>query len=400
MSHNHSERMRRETNLKINSLLRLLEALDTVEKVLGQAVAQFKRDNGQKPFPLTRDIIEPSSLGIHFTYFKDYPLSVSTHLLQRVQAKSKSELSALRKKKERLKKYQGAILTMQDHNYKSIKEQGTLPKIDEGCLCTPQIGLGKVRRLANGLFWLTEEYTYLGEQEVDSVSASSPSLWQEGKILNKKGTIVCNSNSKLSDKMSVKVAPKLHGSRDNACEQLYTDIIDFTVMEKLNAMDPKARGDYTAQFYKELFQENDWLLPVRKKDSASKALHSFENKEQSITSNRETVRKRNRGRDKYSARSSDLARLFSGKKKDRHITRERKLQTQRAVQCQEVPKDQLISKNKNRQVLRRRQRAQQAPETLQKDIVFSKMTMNHVAPRKNNASIAEEHSMQKFLDSI
>merc|ERR1719245_1352437 len=117
-------------------------------------------------------------------------------------------------------------------------------------------------------------------------------------------------------------------------------------------MDPKARGDYTAQFYKELFQENDWLLPVRKKGSASNALPSFENKEQSteqsITSNSVTVRKRNRGQDKYSAQCSDLARLFSAKKKDRHITRERKLQTQRAVQCQELPKNQLISKNKNR----------------------------------------------------
>jgi len=350
MSPNHSERTRRETNFKINSLLHLLEALDTVEKVLGRALDQFKGKNGQKPSPLTRDIIEPRSLGIHFTYFKDYPLSVSTHILRKIQAKSKSELSAMKKKKEWLKKVQAAILTEQDDNWQSNKDQGTLPKIDEGCLCTPKIGLVKVLRQENGLFGLTEEYTYFGEQALKSDSGWSPGLSQEDET--HKHECVYHTTNKVPDKCSINAASKLqNGSRDNEGEQLYADIIDLNVMEKLNGMDAKARGDYTAQFYEELFQENDWLLPAKRKDNASKKLHSFENEaqsiEQSITS-RDAARKRNRGFDKYNSQCSDLARLFSGKKKDRNNIRERKLQTQRVAQSQDCPENQLISKNEKK----------------------------------------------------
>jgi len=367
MSPNHSERTRRETNFKINSLQRLIEALDTVEKVFGRALDQFKGKNGQKSSPLTRDIIEPRSLGIHFTYFKDYPLSVSTHILRKIQAKSKSELSAMKKKKEWLKKVQAAILTEQDDNWQSNKDQGTLPKIDEGCLCTPKIELVKVLRHENGLFGLTEEYTYFGEKAVKSDSVWSPGLSQEDE-------------THKQEWCSVKAASKLqNGLRDNEGEQLYTDIIDLNVMEKLNGMDPEARGDYTAQFYEELFQENDWLLPAKRKGNASKTLHSFENKapstEQSITSSRDAARKRNRRFDKYNSQGSDLARLFSGKKKDRSSVRERKFQTQRAAQCQDCPENQLISNNEKKKVLRRRQRTQQEPQnvterycTLQKNV--------------------------------
>jgi len=367
MSPNHSERTRRETNFKINSLQRLIEALDTVEKVFGRALDQFKGKNGQKSSPLTRDIIEPRSLGIHFTYFKDYPLSVSTHILQRIQAKSKSELSALKKKKEWLKEFQGAILTKQDDNWQSNKDQGTLPKIEEGCLCTPKIGLVKVLRQENGLFGLTEEYTYFGEQAVKSDSGWSPGLSHEDET--HKHECVYHTTNKVPDKCSINAASKLqNGSRDYEGEQLYADIIDLNVMEKLNGMDAKARGDYTAQFYEELFQENDWLLPAKRKDNASKKLHSFENEaqsiEQSITSSRDAARKRNRGFDKYNSQCSDLARLFSGKKKDRNNIRERKLQTQRVAQCQDYPENQLISKNEKNKVLRRKQRTQQEPQNV------------------------------------
>jgi len=384
MSPNHCERMRRETNFKISSLLRLLEAFDIVEKVFGQALDQLKRKNGQKPSPLTRDIIEPGSLGVHFPFFKDYPLSVSTHILRRIQAKSNSELAALKKKKEWLKKFQGAILPKQDHNWQSKKDQGTLPKIQEGCLCTPKIVV-KVLRQANGLFRLTEEYTYFGEQAVKSDSSRSTNFSQEDETHKQECMIGYNTISKLPDKSSVKMASKLQNvSADDDGEQLYSDIIDFNVMEKLNAMDPKARGDYTAQFYEELFQENDWLLTAKKTDNVSKVLHSFGHRahsmEQSVTSTRDAARKRIRGRDKYNAQCSDLARLFSGKRKDRNTVRERKLQTQRVVQCQDWLENLQISNNEKNKVLRRRQRTQQEPQTSLKDILLCEKMLELVDP--------------------
>lgn len=42
----------------------------------------------------------------------------------------------------------------------------------------------------------------------------------------------------------------------------HLDTIDLDVIEKLDEMDPEERAEYTAQFYTELLDEEDWLCPV------------------------------------------------------------------------------------------------------------------------------------------
>jgi len=374
------ERSRKETNVKIKSLTGLLETLNAVEKVLGHALDRFQASDGQKFSPVTKDVIDQSSLGIHFTYFKDLPITVSCDLLRRKKAESESELLALQKKQKRLERCQSTILLEKDHNYQVGKEPSTLPKIEEGRLCTPKIRLGKVRRDEKGLFKLTEEYTYMGEEQIKSAwgkpSSLYPSDMLEGLKKEVQKKIQCSHNKMLSDEITVKVAAQqiqaVPDSKDKDAEHLYSNLIDFEVMEKLNGMDPKTRGDYTAQFYRELFEGNDWLLSAKKKVYGQKALDSVENKdryfEQPAVFSRDAARPQSIGRGRP---SSDLARLFTGKKKGRPETkRERKLQTQKAIQVQECPKDRLVAKNKSKQVSQWTRGNQGESDILQEDVLF------------------------------
>jgi len=325
--------------VKIKSLSRLLEALDTIEEVLGRAADRFQASGGQDPSPLTKDIIEPNTLGMYFSYLKDLPLKVSSHLLRRKQADSKNELSALQKKQKRLATCQGTIPLHKDHTY------STLPRIEEDRLCTPKISLAKVHRDENGLFKLTEEYTNMSDEEVEVSKIRSPTC-----------LTIDSSDSNDND------------------SNLYSDLIDFDVMVKLDGMDPKTRGDYTSQFYRELFVESDWLHLGKKKDNGTKGLLYGENKdrssEQTLISSRQTVRKRKKARP-----SSDLMRLFIGKKKGRtHTTRERKLQTQKTVQSQKCSVEQFTSENQSKRVPRRSQGTQQQPCILQENVAFPSFT--------------------------
>jgi len=354
------ERSRRETNVKIKSLSRLLEALDTVEEVLGRAADRFRASGGQDPSPLTKDIIEPNTLGIYFSYLKDLPLKVSSHLLRRKQADSKNELSALQKKQKRLATCQGTIPLKKDHTY------STLPKIEEDRLCTPKISLAKVRRDENGLFKLTEEYTNMGDEEVEVSKIKLPTC-----------LTIDSSDSKDTD------------------SNLYSDLIDFDVMIKLDGMDPKTRGDYTSQFYRELFVESDWLHSAKKKDNVTKGLLSGENKdrssEQSLITSRQT-RKRKKARP-----SSDLMKLFIGKKKGRtHKTRERKLQTQKAVRSQECSMDQLKSENQSKRVSRQTQGTQQQPCILEEDVTFPPFKAEFLDRCNHKAAGGSKQLKEKF----
>jgi len=364
------ERSRKETNVKIKSLSRLLEALDTVAEVLGRAADRFQAKGGQNPSPLTKDIVEPNTLGIHFSYFKDLPLKVSSRLLRRKQAESESELSALQKKQQRLATCQGTIPVEKDHNYQARKKLSTLPRIEEDRLCTPKISLAKVRMDENGLFKLTEEYTNMGEEEVEGSAVKSP-IWDSRD----------GSDSKDS-----------HGSA------LYSDLIDFDVMEKLHGMDPKTRGDFTAQFYRELFEESDWLLPAKKKENTVNAFvktmdHSIE---QPAVSTREAVRARKKARDVHRGLCSDLTRLFTGKKKGRsYKKKDRKLQTQNTVQCQESFKDQLISKKPTKRVSQRTTGTHRQQDILQ-DVASSMFTAELSDCRKHMAGGGNKQLTEKF----
>jgi len=398
------ERSRRETNVKIKSLSRLLEALSTVEEVLSRAVGKFQGNGAHDSSPLTKDIVEPSSLGIHFTYFKDFPLTESSHLLRRMQTESEAELIALQKKQRRLEKVQDTILNGEDE---VRKEQFALPKIEEGRLCTPKIRLGKVRRGENGLFKLTEEYTYMGEQEVENASNTLPT-WnlkekKDGRIKESKSKIEFNGTlNKLQNETSIERATAVMDSsnaKDNKDEDLWSDIIDINEMEKLDGMDPKTRGDYTAQFYKDLFQENDWLQSSKKKDTLLPSEKKNRCSEQSVTPSRETLRPRNKRRDVYKGSSTPLARLFSGKKDRSNTRRKRKVQTQKNVQRQEYSREQLKSKSSSKRVLQRKQRTQREPDILQEDNIFSTLTVKLLDSGKNKAVDAKNHFKEKFSDS-
>jgi len=374
------ERSRKETDVKIRSLSGLLETLNTVEEVLGRALDRFQVSNEQKSSPLTKDVIEQSSLGIHFTYFKDLPITVSCDLLRRKKAESESELMALQKKQKRLERCQSTILLEKNHNYQVGKEPSTLPKIEEGRLCTPKIRLGKVRRDEKGLFKLTEEYTYMGEEQIKSAWGKSSSLnsseMLEGRKKEVKKKVQCSPIKASPEESPVEVTAQqtqeVSDPKDKDGEHLYSNLIDFEVMEKLDGMDPKTRGDYTAQFYRELFEGNDWLLSAKKKVNGQKALDSVENKdlsfEQPAVFSRDAARAQSVGRGRP---SSDLARLFTGKKKGRPETkRERKLQTQKATQVQQCPKDRLISKNKSKRVSQWTRGNQRESDILQEDVLF------------------------------
>jgi len=358
------ERSRRETNVKIKSLSSLLEALDTVEEVLGRAADRFQANGGQDPPPLTKDLIDPNTLGVYFSYFKDLPLKVSSHLLRRKQADSKNELSALQKKQKRLETCQGTIPRMKDQIY------STLPKIEEDRLCTPKTSLAKVHRDENGLFKLTEEYTNMGDEEVEVSKIRSPTC------------LTMDSSD----------------AYDHDCN-LYSDLIDFDVMVKLDGMDPKTRGDYTSQFYRELFVESDWLHSAKKKDS-TKGLVSGENKdrssEQTIVSSRQPVRKRKKARP-----SSDLMKLFIGKKKGRtHPPRERRSQTQKAVQSQECSKEQLISESQSKRVSRRTQQGiPQQSCILQEDKPFPPFTAEP-SDRSNHKAAGGRKQLKEQFSSF
>lgn len=400
------DRSRRETSVKIKSLLRLLEALDTVEEVLSRARDRFQASGGQNPSLLTKDFIEPSSLGIHFTYLKDLPLTLSSHLLRKKQTESESELSALQKKQERLEICQGTALIKERQNSQARKEPSTLPKIEEGQLCTPKIRLGKVCRDKNGLFRLTEEYTYMGEEEVMNGTTKSPTLNPKGEQSFRKTEAKNKSESKsirdlpndTSDTVTSQQKQYGSDSKSKEGDRMYSDLIDFDVMEKLDGMDPKTRGDYTAQFYRDLFEESEWLLSAQKKQNPPKAMLSVEKNdrysEQSVVSIKEGSRERKKGRDVFSRPSSDLARLFTGKKKDRsHTVRERKLQTQKAVQCQERSKDHLLLKNQSKRVT---QGTQQQPGILHEDVAFSPLMAEILDPSKHNAVDGNKQLKEKF----
>lgn len=363
------ERSQRETNVKIKSLLRLLEALDTAEEVLSRALDKFQGNGANKPSPLTKDIIEPSSLGIHFTYFKDFPLTKSSYLVKRIQTETEDELLALQKKKRRLEKCQGSIKVEKDHGYQVRKERFKLPKIEEDCLCTPIIRLGKVRRGKNGLFQLTEEYTYMGELEVPNTINKSKTCnyreKKEGRRKEVKSKLELNNLSKLPVEVST-TFQNSPNSKDSD-EDLWSDIIDINEMEKLNGMDPKTRGDYTAQFYKDLFKESDWLITSKTKDICPKALVTAEKKKTSSDSKLP----RNKGRRVFNGPSSELARLFSGRKSCTQTRRGKKVQTQRAEQSQEHFKEHL---NQSKRVLPRRQRVQQESDISKEDVFFSPLT--------------------------
>merc|ERR1712060_122196 len=227
---------------------------------------------------------------------------------------------------------------------------------------------------------LTEEYTYMGEEQIKSTwgksSSLNPSEMLEGSKKEVKKEVHCSPDKASPEETTVEVTAQqtqeVSDSKDKDHEHLYSNLIDFEVMEKLDGMDPKTRGDYTAQFYRELFEGNDWLLSAKKKVNGQKALDSMEKKDRSFEQHavfsRDAARAQNVGRGRP---SSDLARLFTGKKKGRPETkRERKLQSQKAIQVQECPKDRLISKNKSKRVSQWTRGNQRQSDILQEDVLF------------------------------
>lgn len=342
------KRSRKEITVKIKSLLRLQEELDAVEDILGSAVAFYRVSVEKSPVPITRDIIEPSHLGVYFTWLKDLPITASSNLLRRKLTESASELSALQKEKLRLDKCQGA-----NTKFLAVRELSALPRIEEGRPSNPRTRFKKVYwDKRNGMFKLTEEFTDNGYDklltskiksstrdsrfiEIKSVRDKESQFGRSTKVKSKKG----HSAWKLIHGTIFKTVPLLiedpSDLKNEDCDNMYSDLIDLDKMEKLDSIDVKQRRVYTAKCYGELFDENSSLLPAKNKVRSNKE----ENKdcsdtEQLLVSGSKVSRTHRRNYDIFTKPSLKLARLFIGKKKDRSKLY-RTMQLQKTVQSQE-----------------------------------------------------------------
>jgi len=274
----------------MDSLSRLREALDAVEVVLDSAMNQFRKQEVSKLVVLVKDVIEPRKLGILFTYFKDLRLTNSTGFLKKKQEETERELSILEKRKQRLQICQSSILEEQKHqDFEETRETSNLPKIEEHRPCMPVTKLGKISRDENGLFEISEEkFAYeelrkpdeniskvLHKNAVDQEEMSDvESLPEETKELEHrqrnveeldKSLPACDQGETKGNipAMGAKAAVENCSKKKKDVSDtgsLYKGVIDLDVMEKLDSMSPNERAEYTAQFYSELLEEEDWLF--------------------------------------------------------------------------------------------------------------------------------------------
>lgn len=310
-----------ETKIKMDSLVRLLEALDSVEEVLGSAMSQFRKQGVKCPSVLVKNCLEPKKLGVLWTYFKDQPLIKSFDFLEKKQEETEREIKALEKRQLRLQLCTESMKENTDYNFRTIKEPVCLPKIVEGRPCTPTIG--KIER-EDGKIEITEAYKSEDEEEDLKAGCSMTKPSHSNALCQRDEENKCseqkNPEFMLVESMPMKAASTTENELNAACfntdvsktteqdvvyirpvidlkeldgdtgseaahvvitgamdkdaetsEPEDSDSLDYDLLKRLDDMELED-GD---NLQREIFEEEDWLLPLEDEEDLQQVPSSF-----------------------------------------------------------------------------------------------------------------------------